>query len=388
MEATVAQKLLSYALNAEQITNAAIANYRIGARRTMFIQGENGIGKTAILYTLQAMPEFKDHIFSYIDCANLSLGDFTMPAIDKETMTTHYAPNARFGVTKHNHKGVKNAKPVVLFLDELTKAGKAVSNMLAPTIYEWRIGDLYLPEGSLVFGTGNLEGENLGDAMEAHKATRLIKVVMRKPNSDEWLKNFAMPRDLSPLVRSWVRENPQVLDQSFLNFVADGINIRDKQKGNPYIFDARDPGSKAYVSPRTLEFAADIITASQYYPADTRDYVMSAQLVGTIGESAMQSIRAFVHLDRELPTIAEVHADPLKAPVPKQRLAHLLMADKLLSATNDRTKASATCKYISRLGTEFQSLFAREVTTQSTTTLFFSTVPEFHKILQENRTVI
>lgn len=388
MQAIVAQKLLAHAINAEQIVSIAQANLRLGVRRTLFIQGENGIGKTAVLNALQALPEFKDHIFSYIDCANLSLGDFTMPAIDKESMTTHYAPNARFGVTKQNHRAVKGAKPVVLFLDEFTKAGKAVSNMLAPTIYEYRIGDLYLPEGSLVFGTGNLEGENLGDQMEAHKATRLIKVTMKKPSSEEWMRNFAMPRDINHVVRAWVRETPQLLDQSFLNFVADGIDIRDRQKGNPFIYDARDPGCKAYVSPRTLEFAADIVTASDQYPPATRDYVMSAQLVGTIGEAAMQSLRAFVHLDRDIPSIQQVMADPLGTPVPKQRMAHMLMTDKLLSATNDRKAASAACKYITRLGIEFQALFAREVTAQSNKTLHFSTVPEFHKILQDNRTVI
>lgn len=388
MQQNVARKLLAHALSARQIANMIVADYRAGIRRAILIMGENGIGKTAIASALMKTPEFKGHIFSYIDCTNLSLGDFTMPSIDRDTMTTHYAPNARFGVSKINNRAIEGSRPVFMLFDEMTKAGKAISNMLAPAYYEYRIGDLEFPDRSAVIMTGNLEVENLGDQMEAHKATRLVKVVMRKPTAEEWLTDYALPTNVHPIVRAWVREHPFVLDQSFLNFVADGIDIKDKNRGNPYIYDARDPSCKAYVSPRTLQFASETLYAADEYDAADRDYMVAARLVGTIGEPAMQSIRAFLMLDKELPSIAEIERDPAKCPVPTNRLAHLLLVEKLMSWTNDRKRAVIACTYISRLADEMQALFVRDVTNQPGKALHFVTVKEFVTICQKQQQVI
>jgi hypothetical protein len=55
------------------------------------------------------MPDFYP---CYVDCANLDLGDLAMPVVDRETMTTHYAPSARFGVARGQ------TRPVLLMLDE------------------------------------------------------------------------------------------------------------------------------------------------------------------------------------------------------------------------------------------------------------------------------
>ena len=68
----------------------------VGTSNTILLRGQPGIGKSSILADLQR--ELPDYQVCYIDVANLDLGDLGMPVIDKDTMTTAYAPNTRFGV--------------------------------------------------------------------------------------------------------------------------------------------------------------------------------------------------------------------------------------------------------------------------------------------------
>ena len=118
----------------------------LGSEVTFLFRGEPGVGKSSMLKDLAKL--FPEHEIAYIDCANLDLGDIAMPFIDREANCTRYYPNAHFKL----HTG----KPVIVMLDELTKASRSVQNMLLPLILERRLGDIPLPEGSLVFATGNL----------------------------------------------------------------------------------------------------------------------------------------------------------------------------------------------------------------------------------------
>ena len=119
------------------LSQAATLIRNIGSTNTLLLRGQPGIGKSSILANLQR--ELPDYQVCYIDVANLDLGDLGMPVIDKETMTTSYAPNVRFGVGRGQNR------PVVLMLDELGKASRPVLNMLLPVILEHRIGDVELP---------------------------------------------------------------------------------------------------------------------------------------------------------------------------------------------------------------------------------------------------
>jgi MoxR-like ATPase len=141
------------------------------------LQGEPGIGKSSLMGALAAM--YPDYHLAYIDVPNMDLGDICMPVIDHETKTTKYYPNARFGM----HTG----KPVIIMLDEFSKGSPPVVNMLHPLLesHNPRLGDIPLHPESIVFMTGNLNTDGVGDNTKAHTLSRQTRIVVRKPNCEE-----------------------------------------------------------------------------------------------------------------------------------------------------------------------------------------------------------
>ena len=98
----------------------------VGKDVTVHLKGQPGIGKSSILKTLAT--RFPNHTPVYIDCADLDLGDLAMPAMNHETKTTTFYPNERFAI--HDNK------PVIIMLDEITKASEPVKNMLLPVMLD------------------------------------------------------------------------------------------------------------------------------------------------------------------------------------------------------------------------------------------------------------
>jgi hypothetical protein len=90
-----------------------------------FLQGEPGIGKSSIMGTLER--HFGDaYAYAYFDCAQADLGDIAMPSINRDQQITEYFANAIFQL--------QSGKPVIIMLDEFTKAPQPVQNMLHPML--------------------------------------------------------------------------------------------------------------------------------------------------------------------------------------------------------------------------------------------------------------
>ena len=229
-----------------QAAKAILANPKL----RYYLEGEPGIGKSSLTETIKAVLN-KTHERVYIDMASLDLGDLAMPWIDKETNTTRYAPNARFKL----HTG----KPVVINLDEFSKGAAPVQNMIHPMLEKNnpRLGDLFIDDQSIVFLTGNLSTDGVGDRIKAHTANRVVRVKIRKPNAEEWLA-WAVNNDIDPIVMAFVHQYPHVL-ASYLD---------DGQDSNPYIFNPRKV-QDAFASPRSLETASDIIKVRDQVDPDT-----------------------------------------------------------------------------------------------------------------------
>ena len=163
---------------------------RTNPETRFLLQGEPGIGKSSLL---ESIAESLGYDYAYIDVPNMDLGDIAMPVIDHETRTTRYYPNARFKV--------HNDKPVVIMLDEFTKGADPVKNMLHPMLEKAnpRLGDISLNRKNVVFLTGNLTTDGVGDNLKAHSRNRLVPVTIAKPDADQWVE-WAMNKGLEPEV--------------------------------------------------------------------------------------------------------------------------------------------------------------------------------------------
>jgi|TARA_R110000868_G_scaffold166753_3_gene400841 hypothetical protein len=303
----------------------------VGKDVTVHLKGQPGIGKSSILKSLAS--RFPDHIPVYVDCADLDLGDLAMPAMNHETKTTAFYPNERF----HVH----HDKPVLIMLDEITKANEPVKNMLLPVMLERRLGAIKFHPDSIVYSTGNLTTDGVGDSMKAHAKNRLTSVEVRNPTDDEWV-DWGMGNDMAPEVLAWVKQFPHCL-----------ASYKDEsQKENMYIYNPRQQ-QEAFVSPRSLAKASFIVKNRHILGDNT---TMSA-LAGTIGESAARDMSAYFSLADALPTKEAIYNRPMEATVPNDPSARVILVMRELMSIADE-HFDAWIKYMQRLPMELQALFA------------------------------
>ena len=303
----------------------------IGRDVTVHMRGQPGIGKSSILKTLAT--RFPNHTPVYIDCADLDLGDLAMPAMNHETRTTTFYPNERFAIHQD--------KPVIIMLDEITKASEPVKNMLLPVMLERRLGSVKFHPDSIVYSTGNLTTDGVGDTMKAHAKNRLTSVTIRNPNDDEWI-NWGVDNGVAPEVLAWIKQFPHAL-ASYTD---------DSQKENMYIYNPRKQ-QDAFVSPRSLEKASHIVKNRATLGEDTT----MVALTGTIGESASRDMSAYFSLADGLPTKESIYQEPEKAILPSDPSARVILVMRELMTITDK-HMDAWITYLQRLPMEIQALFA------------------------------
>jgi len=306
----------------------------LGHRNRFLLRGEPGIGKSSILSYLQSQMG-DEYNYTYFDCMNKDLGDIVMPAINRETRQTEYFPNAAFNLT--------NGKPSVIMLDEFTKAPQPIQNMLHPLleVVNPRLGDQPLHPDRIVFLTGNMGGDNVGDNLKAHTIGRLTTVTVRKSTADEWL-GWAVNRDINPVVMAWVNQFPHCMD-SYM----DG-----NSESNPYIYNPKKVQG-AYVSPRSLQLASNIIDARGMLSPNA---ALSA-LIGTIGESGARDMNAYVDFQDQLPSWESIIDKPDKAKIPEAPGACAVMVFGAVTKVDNKT-ISPFMEYIERMDAEWQAIFA------------------------------
>ena len=348
------------------LTEFAKAIGQVGRDVTVIGQGEPGIGKSSMLKVLAK--QYPEYAISYIDCTLLDLGDFALPyteVVENEltgvNKITKFAPNARFKM----HEG----KPVIVMLDEIGKAMKAVKNVLLTLMLEHRIGDHYLPEGSIVFGTTNLMSDGVGDMLEAHARNRVCLVTVRKPDADEWIE-WAIGNDVDPTIIAWVKQFPHAL-ASYTDL---------SQKENVYIFNPTRAGSGAVVTPRSLEKASFI--AKQR--SELGDALTISLLTGTIGESAARDMQAFFTVVDKLPSWDAILNDPKNAKLPEDTVAKCILVFSAVTRVSKDT-LDKWMHYLKRMDKEWQALFATSVMKSSDKQSFCVMNKEFKDWALENQ---
>jgi hypothetical protein len=323
----------------------------VGSEVTLIGQGEPGIGKSAMLKVIAK--RYPDYEVAYIDCTLLDLGDFALPYTEvvDGMKVTKFAPNARFKFQSN--------KPVIIMLDEIGKAMKAVKNVLLTLLQEQRIGDSHAPKGSIIFATTNLATDNIGDALEAHARNRGCFVTVRKPHAgfnadgsidqDSW-GAWALENDIAPEIIAWVKQ----FDHALASYT-DG-----NQKENPYIFNPTRAGQTAFVTPRSLEKASHIAKKRHLLG----ESVTITALMGTIGESAARDMQAFFTVVDKLPSWEDIIRSPEKAKMPDDAVAQCILVFSAITKV-DKDTLPKWLIYAERLPKELQALFARSVVKSS-----------------------
>lgn len=300
------------------------------------LQGEPGIGKSSLLGSLTAA--LPGHLPAYLDVPNMDLGDIAMPVIDHDRKITRYYPNSRFRL----HEG----KPVIIMLDEYTKGADPVKNMLHPMleVHNPRLGDIPIAEGSIIFLTGNLSSDGVGDNLKAHSRNRIIPLTVSKPTAEQWLE-WAVMHGIDPIVCAWVNQFPHAM-ASYLESGNDD---------NPYIYNPKKVQT-SFVSPRSLERASNVLKVREKLDQDS----LICALSGAIGESASRDMQAFVAYQDQLPTWDSVTKNPKSTKVPESAGACAVMVFGAIAKV-DKNNIAPWMDYLERMEPEWQAAFCINV---------------------------
>lgn len=366
-------------LSSKQVTSLIKA---VGKQATVLVEGEAGSGKTSMHYALAADPMFKGYYAPKpVDCTQLSDGSVWMPDLDRARGVSRELPNERFGVSDENHNGIPGARPSLICLDEIGKTRQFIKDVLAPIVYERRVGNYEMPEGSVVFGCTNLTDEGLGDHMQAHLRNRLIIVQMRKPTKNEWVQDFAVPRGLNENVIAAVEMYPMAFD-SFLDYRTGGMHAgKTLKRENPYISDPANAGQGQVVTPRSLHTASKIIDAR----AALDDTTLQHALAGAVGDAFAANIMSMIRFGDQLPAYERVVADPASAPLPTNPTAQIVQVFQFIKQVQDRDEAEAVSEYTTRMRKEMKSLFVNSVANSNSKLSMFALSKTFNVMLVENR---
>jgi len=314
----------------------------VGDQQTVLVQGEMGIGKSAILKMLKSSadyPKFKDAFFCYVDITTKDVGDFLVPKIKDidGNEVCAFIPNEEFGF---HFKGRK----VVMMLDEIGKARGGVLNASLRLMNEKALGVNVLD--GVVFGTTNLAIEGIGDNIPPHARNRITVVRAAKPTASTWIEEFAIPQGINPVIIGTVAEYPEMF-ASFEDY--------EKPEQNTYINDPRTVRS-SFVTPRSMERAAYVYEKTRILGDD----VMCHALAGTVGEKAMHNILTMDKLDSQLTSWDDLIKSPETATVPTSAAASCMLVSKAVQRI-EKDSMAAWMTFLNRIPKEAQGLFARSV---------------------------
>lgn len=304
----------------------------VGAHITPIIIGQPGIGKSSILKMLEAEMG-SDYDYIYVDCPVKDMMDIAASIPNHTTKSLEYYVSTLFKLN--------NGKKKVIMLDEFMKAPKLLQIIFTRLILERTVGDVALPEGSIVFGTSNNVTDGVGDAMLGHSSNRVCKIHVRNPNAEEfntWAGNNGIVRP----IRAWAAMNPK----AFHSYLDEG------QEDNPYIF--KPSSTQQCVTPRSLAKSSPIVSAKD----ELGEHLMMAMLAGTIGEAAAKAMAAFIALESKLISFKEIIKSPDTVKVPSEVSAQVMMMFEAVDSVASQDELSKYMEFVNRIpSSEVQSIF-------------------------------
>ncbi len=164
--------------------------------RPVFIWGAPGIGKSALV------EEFSIEVG--LDCVSL--------------LGSQLAPEDIIGIPQIRGntseflppKMIAREEPYVLFLDELNACSQEVQKAFYSLIYEKRVGEYHLPEGSIVIGAGNRTQDSaIVKTMSSALINRMFHVQL-KPDVKSWL-SWAYIHGIHEWVTDYISQRPDHL---------------------------------------------------------------------------------------------------------------------------------------------------------------------------------
>jgi hypothetical protein len=275
-----------------------MADYHNGAMTTWFLMGAPGVGKTQLGHNLAAATDMP---LAFINVPTTQPESMGIPVPNHDTGTVRLYPDEIWGL----HTG----KPLILFLDEMTKGPMPVQNILHTALeHPRRIGNTLLPDGSIVIATGNLPSVGVGDVMRPHTRNRVCILHFRSPSATEWV-TWGTGADINPYVLALADQNNSLF-LSFSDPEFQALDATDPVRQSVFNPDPSNPNkNEPYVSPRSLEAASRIVwnwerSQGTQFAMTLGD--LTSALQGTVGMYATEKLKAIIRMGNDVPAPVEI----------------------------------------------------------------------------------
>jgi hypothetical protein len=277
----------------------------------MMVWGPMGLGKSSIFK--QAASDLKigikDLRLSLLNAVDLR----GLPTIDKKEMVAVWLSSGFLPRVE------RDGKEGILLLDEINLAPMTVMNAGYSLILDREVGEYKLPPGWIVVAAGNrAEDSNNLTKMPNPLLNRFVHYQVERPEIDEW-RDWAIKNDISDKAIAFLSKFPQ------------------------HLMRAPKAGDRAFATPRTWQYASDLISIGE--PIDA-----------AVGEGVASEFKAFTEVYARVPDIQKILKGE-KERIPKNTELDVLWATSMaLVIAAKPTQWENMFSYVSNFPTEFQVL--------------------------------
>lgn len=304
--------------------------------RPMCLRGSPGISKTARIEQYCDRNELGCVVLNLTASDPMDALGFLIPVKTDEGPIAQYSKPS--WLARIEETGLEQG---VLFLDEMLSAEHITQKAFAPLLSEGRVGEFHLPEGWVVWASGNRVQDKAGaNKMLAHVGNRMC-VLDVTPDLESWCE-WANDEGIHPMYIAYANARPGEV------FAGEAPKNPDEQR----------------LTPRSLTFAHDFHTQGQVnadLSLDT-DAVTQGMIAGYIGDASTADLFGFFKTVDELPTIEQVIASPDTAKLPdSMRMDAQYAAVQLCVHHADSETIDPIFQYITRLNKELQASAAKQL---------------------------
>lgn len=245
----------------------------------------------------------------------------------------------------------------ILFLDEFRQGSHDVIKPTAELKLNGQVGEWKLPITWMSIAASNREKDRSGVSRELAFVTNRRIEINLTPDVKVWTE-WAEKAGVHWMAIAWANAQP-------------GLVFKDEVPDKPGPF----------CTPRSLVKLATLIE-----PLKDEMALFTETAAGLIGEGAAAQFVAFMRVIDQLPTFAEIEADPMKAKLPDPQRPDAQYATMQMVSHHVQPKsAMAAFKYLGRLPKEFQIAGLRSTLARCPQVV---QQPEFATWLRDNKDLI
>lgn len=309
------------------------------ANKVVFLAGQPGIGKSAIIKALANQLKTKVFVLSVNQLGTRE--DLTgARAIKDEKENTYrqvFFPHAIIQDAIDYAKEHPSETPL-LFLDEINRTSPDVTSAILALITERRIGTTNLPDNIRIIAAGNDEGNvnSLDDA----SITRMA-IFHVQPDVGAFIK--AQP-NLNYYVKDLLQHNPELLVQSSNAVDDDSDPDDDDETDYANLNDLYDGDTMTQMTvPRTLTYTSDFLNAAKltgkslpqniddiYNSLNPTDSPLYHAIIAQLGDTPTAN-KLFENITQSIERLSSPQTDPatqtVTVPTPNNKLLDLITND-------------------------------------------------------------